>query len=117
MIVQVHIPVWALSARHSHVKKTTNEKIDYPLVSVAALWKEDNMRVAFSGVCSYPFRSEQLENALNERTKSIEERVKRAVELLPEPAHTDVESSGEYRIFVCKNTLRELLEDSENGAI
>lgn len=71
MIVQVNIPVWALSARYSHIKKTANEKIDYPLVSVAALWKDDNLRIAFSGLCSYPFRNEQIENALNERTKPI----------------------------------------------
>lgn len=117
MIVQVHVPVWALSARYSHVKKTANEKIDYPLVSVAGLWKDDNLRIAFSGVCSYPFRSEQIENALNERTKSIEERVKQAVRLLPEPLYADVEGSGEYRCFVLENTLSELLEDWENGTI
>ena len=117
IIVQAHVPVWALSARYSHVKKTANEKIDYPLVSVAALWKADILRIAFSGVCSYPFRSEQIENILNERTKPIEERIKQAVELLPEPAYADVEGSGEYRFFVLENTLSELLEDWENGTI
>ncbi len=117
MIVQVHAPIWALSARYFHVKKTANEKIDYPLVSIAALWKDDNLRIAFSGVCSYPFRSVQIENALNERTKPIEKRMKRAVRLLPEPAYTDVEGAGEYRFFVLENALGELLEDWENGAI
>lgn len=117
MIVQAHIPVWALSARCSHVKKTANEKIDYPLVSVAALWKDDTLRIAFSGVCSYPFRSEQVEHALNAKTKPIEERVKQAVGLLPEPAYTDVEGSGGYRLFVLENALSELLEDWKNGAI
>ena len=117
MIVQVLIPVWALSVRCSHIKKTANEKIDYPLVSVAALWKDDNLRIAFSGVCSFPFRSEQIENALNERSKSVEERIKQAVELLPEPAYADAEGSGEYRLFVLENTLCELLEDRENGAL
>jgi CO/xanthine dehydrogenase FAD-binding subunit len=117
MIVQVHIPIWALSARNSHVKKTANEKIDYPLVSVAALWKDDYLRIAFSGICSFPFRSEQMENVLNERTKPIKERIEQAVGLLPEPAYTDVEGSGEYRLFVLENTLSELLEDWENGTI
>lgn len=117
MIVQVHVPIWALSARYSHIKKTANEKIDYPLVSVAALWKDDNLRIAFSGVCSYPFRSEQIENALNERTKPIEEKIKQAMGLLPEAAYADVEGSGEYRLFVLENTLRELLEGWENGTI
>ena len=30
LIVQAHVPAWALNARHFHIKKTTNEKIDYP---------------------------------------------------------------------------------------
>ena len=111
MIVQVHIPVWALSARCSHMKKTANEKIDYPLVSLAALWKDNNLRIAFSGVCSYPFRNEQIESVLNERTIPAEERIKQAVGLLPEAAHADAEGSGEYRLFVLENALRELLED------
>lgn len=117
MIVQVHVPVWALSARHYHIKKTANEKIDYPLVSVAAIWKDNYLRMAFSGICSYPFRSEQMESALNERTKSFDEIVKQAVELLPEAAYTDAEGSGEYRLFVFKNTLRGLLGDWDNGKI
>ena len=117
MIMQVHVPVWALSARYLHVKKTANEKIDYPLVSIAALWRDDNLRIAFSGVCSYPFRSEQIEKTLNKRSIPTEERLKEALGLLPEPAYTDVEGSGEYRFFVLENALRELLEDWENGAI
>lgn len=117
MAVQIHVPVWALSARCFHIKKTANEKIDYPLVSVAALWKDGSMRAAFSGVCSYPFRSGEIENALNDRTKSFEERAKKASSLLPEPALSDAEGSGEYRLFVLGNTLQELLEGAENGAV
>ncbi len=117
IIVQVHVPAWALSARYAHIKKTANEKIDYPLVSIAAIWKDNNLRVAFSGICSYPFRSEQIEAVLNDRTKSCQERAERAAELLPEAVYSDVEGSDEYRLFVFKNTLQELLEDWENDTI
>ncbi len=117
MIVQVHVPIWALNTRFFHIKKTANEKIDYPLVSVAALQKDNNLRIAFSGVCSHPFRSIQIENILNDRTKSCRERAEMAVEMLPENVYSDVEGSGQYRIFVLKNTLQELLEESNNGTI
>ncbi len=117
LIVQVHVPVWALSAQYFHVKKTANEKIDYPLVSVAALWKDDKLRVACSGICSSPFRSQPMEDALNQRTNAPETRAKKAAELLPEPAYADAEASGEYRLFVFENTLRELLEGWEYGTI
>lgn len=117
MIVQVHIPIWALSAHHYHIKKTANEKIDYPLISIAAIYKDNILRIGFSGVCSYPLRSEQIEAVLNNRTKSCNERVELAASLLPEPVYCDAEASGEYRLFVFKNTLQELLEDLENDTI
>lgn len=117
MVVQVHVPVWALSARYAHIKKTAQEKIDYPLVSVAAMWRDNRLRVAVSGVCAYPFRSEPMEAVLNDRTKSCGERAEQAVALLPEPACSDAEGSGAYRTFVCRGTLQSLLEDWENGAV
>ncbi|MGI6151405.1 MAG: FAD binding domain-containing protein [Christensenellales bacterium] len=117
MVVTVHIPAWCLSARHFHAKKTANEKIDYPLVSICALFRGDYLGIAFSGVCSFPFRSGKIEAVLNDRTQTPQARAQKAAELLPEPAHTDAEASGEYRLFVLKNTLTALLEDWENGAI
>lgn len=116
-IVQVHIPDWALNARHAHIKKTENEKIDYPLVSVAAIWKEDYLRVAFSGICAYPFRSEKIEAVLNNRKVSCDARVEEATKLLPEAAYSDVEGSGAYRVFVLRNTLSSFLEEWESGKI
>ncbi|NLV49171.1 MAG: FAD-binding protein [Clostridiales bacterium] len=115
MMVQIHVPRWALSARHCHIKKTANEKIDYPLTSAAALWKDGILRIAFSGVCSYPFRSEQIESVLSDKTKTIAERVKQAAKMLPESAYAGVEGSGEYRLFLFENTLTELLEGGENA--
>ena len=117
LIVAVHLPVWALSARHFHIKKTANEKIDYPLVSVAALCKGDQLRVGFSGICSHPFRNQAIEAVLNDRTKPCQERVELATVLLPEPARTDVEGLGEYGLFVWMNTLQALLEEWVNGTV
>lgn len=117
IIVQVHVPIWALSANYKHIKQTANEKIDYPLVSISAIWKENNLRIAFSGICSYPFQSAPIETTLNDRTKSCRERAEMAAGQLPEGAYSDVEGSGEYRLFVLKNMLEELLEGWENGTI
>ncbi|WP_444644347.1 FAD binding domain-containing protein [Caproiciproducens sp. R1] len=117
LAVQVRIPGWALQAHHAHVKITANEKIDYPLVDVAAIRKDNFLRTAFSGVCSHPFRSKEMEAVLNDRSLPYEVRADKAVKLLPEPAYGDVEGTGAYRIFVLKNTLRKLLEDWENDQI
>lgn len=117
MIVKIHIPIWALSAPYFHIKKTANEKIDYPLISIAAIIKGDYIRIAFSGVCSFPFRSKKIEKVLNDRSNSIKNRARRAISLLPDEVHSDGESSGEYRLFVLENTLLEILKRWENGRI
>lgn len=116
-VVHVKIPAWALEAPFIHVKKTTNEKIDYPLVNVTALSKDGALRVAFSGICAFPFRSMEIERVLGDTSATPRARVEGAAALLPEPAHSDVEGSGEYRLFVMKNTLLELLEEQSHGKI
>ena len=58
-----------------------------------------------------------MEEVLNNRSLSFEERAQNAAKLLPEPAHGDAEGSGEYRLFVLKNTLQALLEEAEHGAV
>ena len=98
-------------AKFAHIKKTANEKIDYPRINVTAIWKDDLLRIAFSGICSYPFRSEQIESVLNNHIIGRDERAEEAIKMLSEPAHYDAEGSGKYRIFVLKNTLCQLLED------
>ena len=117
MVVQVHVPPWALQARHAHIKRTRNEKIDYPLVTLCALWKEDQLRIAFSGLCPYPFRSEAIEKTLNDRGATPRARAEKAATLLPEPALSTGESPGDYRLFVFQNSLEALLEDWQHGTI
>lgn len=115
LIVQLHVPSWALYTRHFHIKRTTNEKIDYPLVSMAALMINDGLRVAFSGICSHPFRNHPMEDILNDRSLSSRKRADIAMKLLPEPAYSDAEGSGKYRSFVFRNMLQSLLEEVEDG--
>lgn len=116
-IGQIHVPAWALSARHFHIKKTTNEKIDYPLVSIAAICRGNQLRVGFSGICAYPFRSREIEELLNDSAKSIETRAEEAIHLLPAPVLTDVEGGRDFRVFTLKNMLAALLEEWQNGMV
>ncbi len=115
LVVQLHVPRWALKAKHFHVKYTANEKIDYPLVSVAAIQADSGLRVAFSGICSHPFRSLSIEEAISQRSQPVRKRAEKAATMLPEPAYGDVEGSALYRLFVFKHTLTALLEEYENG--
>lgn len=116
-VLQTHIPVWAVTARYAHIKQTAQEKIDYPLVTVAALWKDGRLRAAFSGICRHPFRSGEIEAVLNDRALSAAARAEQAAALLPEAAYSDREGAGAYRMFVLKNTLCALLEEWEHAAL
>ncbi|NLG24649.1 MAG: FAD-binding protein [Clostridiales bacterium] len=117
LVVSVRVPAWAPGARHAHIKITANEKIDYPLVNVTALWKGDALRVAFSGLAENPLRSPAVEAALNDRRACAEDRAAAAARLLAGEAHGDAKGSKEYRLYVVKNALRQLVEDWEHGAL
>ncbi len=99
-----------------HVKKTANEKIDYPLVTVCATQYKGRLRMAFSGICSYPFRSTDIEEVINNPEISVGDKLNLIHNLLPEPPLTDYEGSGEYRIFVMKNIIEKILERYHNNA-
>jgi CO/xanthine dehydrogenase FAD-binding subunit len=91
------------------VKKTKLEKIDYPIVRISALNSNHWIRIAFSGVSAVPFRSRKIEEALNEASLSLEDRIDNAIRLWPVPFLNDILSSADYRIFVLRNTLTDTI--------
>ncbi|HEX2945585.1 MAG TPA: FAD binding domain-containing protein [Clostridia bacterium] len=112
-IVQFVIRKEYAAVPYVHVKKTRNEKIDYPLVSVAALKKDGRIRLALSGVCPFPFRSADIEDRLNDMNDSWGIRIDKALEYLPAPILNDISGSNGYRKFVLKNTLLNTLRTLE----
>lgn len=92
------------------IKKTKQEKIDYPLISMAALKKGNNIQMAFSGVCAYPFRSLKMEEYLNNKALSKEKRIEQAINHLPDLIFGNIQGSSEYKKFVLKNLLNYTLE-------
>lgn len=111
LVVQLHVPAWALNLPYIHVKKTANEKIDYPLVNLTALRKGEEIRVAFSGLAPYPFRCPKVERILNDRLLSPKARINLVLSILSKQAQTNYEGSSAYRMFVLRNILEGLLEE------
>jgi CO/xanthine dehydrogenase FAD-binding subunit len=91
------------------VKKIKQGVDGYPLVSMAALKKDNKIRVAISGVCAFPFRSQTMETNLNNENLSLKQRVNEAVNHLPAPIVSNVQGSAQYKKFVLKNTLFDAL--------
>lgn len=70
-----------------------------------------NIRVAFSGVCSFPFRSEEIEEVLNHEETPLEARIQTALDYIPAPILNDGEGSDRYRKFVIKNLLFDIFKE------
>lgn len=102
-------------APYVHVKKTKVEKIDYPLLTVASLKKNNGIRVAFSGLCNFPFRSEDMEKELNDNNADWGERIIKALNYIPAGILNDISGSDMYRKFVLKDTLMNVLKTFEGA--
>lgn len=115
LVVQVITGAEYLSLPHDEVKKTRLDKIDYPLVTIAALKKDRRIRVAVSGLCAFPFRSTRIEDEVNDPNFNLKDRVNNTMRHLPAPVLSDIQASAEYREFVFKNTLLKIVRELYEG--
>ncbi len=93
-----------------HVKKTKNEKIGYPLLTTVALKKDGKIRIAFSGLASYPFRDIVVETILNDSSLSYEQRANQILQSLSGIVLSNLSGSPDFRKYVLKNTIINVLE-------
>lgn len=116
-LVQIITGKAYIDAPFLSVKKRQQWETGYPLITVASLKKDNFLRFAFSGVCAFPFRSDEMEKVLNDATMTYEDRVLKSFNYLPKPILNDMEGSEEYRLFVLKNTLVDFLKHFESGGV
>ena len=109
-LIQIATDKGYMDAPFISIKRRQQWETGYPLITVAALKVNGELRVAISGLCPFPFRSKKLEASINHQEWSLGERINRALIELPSPILNDVEGSSEYRLFVLKNLLHDVLE-------
>jgi CO/xanthine dehydrogenase FAD-binding subunit len=114
-LVQIIIDGRYGQMQHYSRKRRKIGTIGYPLVSMAAINVNGQMRFAFSGVCGFPFRSFEIEEYLNNRQLSYEQRIDETLKHLPDTVLSNVEGGKEYRIFVLQESLKESLNKLEDG--
>ncbi|MDP7980434.1 FAD binding domain-containing protein [Bacillus sp. WLY-B-L8] len=110
-LVQMITELRYVTAPYYSVKKRQLEKIDYPLVTVAGIKYDDEIRMACSGLCAFPFRSFRMEVDLNNKRIPFEERIERALTHIPAPILDDIRGSRAYRTFVFQSVLQDLLRN------
>jgi len=109
ILVQIATENRFIRAPFFSVKRRQQWDTGYPLITIAALKIDQQVRVGISGLCPFPFRSKEVEDALNNKGLTAEERAAGAIAVLPQPVLDDVEGSSEYRIFVLRNLFYDLL--------
>ncbi|MFX3623470.1 MAG: xanthine dehydrogenase family protein subunit M [Ectobacillus sp.] len=112
-LVQIATPAEYANAPFYSVKKRKNEEIDYPLITLAAIKTDFNIRTAYSGLCEFPFCSEKMDRQLNNKNIPREQRIERAVASIPNSVRNDIRGSREYRLFVLRNMLQDALTELE----
>lgn len=115
VLVQLVTDMQAIEAPYISIKRRQQWETGYPLITIAGLAINNRIRIAISGLCPFPFRSLEVEGWLNNRQISMEERIGKAIEILPQPILDDVEGSADYRLFVLKNLMFDVMNVLGSG--
>lgn len=110
LIVSVGVDEKFLNLPYLHAKRTKSDKIDYPLITIAALKNDGYINIAFSGVCDYPFRSSEVEEYLNDESMSNDDKINKAIDSIPGKILSDLLGSSDFRKFMLKKMLLEIIE-------
>ncbi|NCA66753.1 MAG: xanthine dehydrogenase [Clostridia bacterium] len=93
-----------------HCKEVKMEKIDYPLITVAAIRYRRGLRLAVSGLLEYPFRSAEIESIINNNQFDLDRDFNNIINALQGAVIKD-KSSDKYRLFVLKKLLKAILRE------
>ncbi|MDI9475290.1 MAG: FAD binding domain-containing protein [Natronincolaceae bacterium] len=115
MVVRITVPGEFLNLPYLHVKRTKNEVIDYPLISMVALKNKDKIHMAFSGLGNYPFRSFELEEALNSDISPKENKIQQAIGSIDDKINDSLTGSKEYKKFMLHHVLDTALKDFQEA--
>ncbi|PEJ56333.1 xanthine dehydrogenase [Bacillus sp. AFS002410] len=113
LLIQLLTEKKYINLPYMNIKKRQQWDTGYPLLTIASIKIDNQLRFAFSGLCPFPFRSKQMEAELNNTNVSIEERISKALQFIPGEVLDDVEGSKEYRLFVLRNTLEKIISEME----
>lgn len=115
ILVQVVIARNELSWPGWSRRREKHGPVDYPLYHLAGVKKKGQTALAVSGLCAYPFRSEDLEKLINDRTLQAQSRAEQALDLLPGPVRSDNLGSVDYRKALWQKDLTAMLQEMEGA--
>ena len=111
-IVRFEVPAVTVNLPFCAIRKTGHSRIDYPIVHAVGVAAEGKIRIAVSGLCSFPFRSAEVEEPLN-AGGTVESRVQTAINALPGPVRNDSRAGRDYRTFLARQAFEETVTTLE----
>ncbi|MFC5604564.1 FAD binding domain-containing protein [Sporosarcina koreensis] len=115
LLLQVKVSRSEVELPFVSIKKRRQWGVGYPLITAAAVMKNNRLKIAFSGLCNFPFHDAKIDKIMNDGSLSKEGKAKEIVNSTPAPVLDDVHGSAEYREFVLGNLLEEI-EGAFKGA-
>lgn len=112
-LVQLLIDKNDLHLPYIHVKKTRADKIDYPLITLAGNKKDGKIRAAAGGLGDKPLLLPP--DMLNDAALPADARITQIITRLLPLVKNDILGSGEYRAFVLRNMLAQMLANLEEA--
>ena len=109
LIVQIKTPGRYMSLPFEFIRKTRQDYVDYPMLSIASVIDKNLVKIAFSGLCAFPFRSLKIEKELENFSTDPEAAIDKVVENIPAPILEDIRGSARYREFVFRKTMSDLI--------
>ncbi|MDR7812682.1 FAD binding domain-containing protein [Lacrimispora sp.] len=110
-LVSILIEENDLSYPYNHVKRTKQEKIDYPLITMVASKNNKAIKTAITGYGDYPIiLSERI---INHKLYNMEQKIKKIINLAHSDCKGDLSGSREYREFVLENMLQDMFHNFE----
>lgn len=110
-LVSISINKKELMLPYNHVKKTKIDKIDYPLITLAAAKNNTSIKAAITGYGDKPILLPA--KILNDNYYKTEDRIMRLIGQFKDDCKSDLSGSREYREFVLKNMLEQMYENFE----
>lgn len=110
-IVSIMIEEDNLYLPYNHVKRTRMEKIDYPLITMAAVKYKKAAKAAITGYGNNPILLS--ERIINHKLYSTDQKIKKIINSVHNDCKGDLSGSREYREFVLENMLQEMFMNFE----
>lgn len=113
ILLQFRVAVEKLDLPYWTRRREKHGPVDYPLYHLVSVRDQGRLKIAVSGLCSFAFRSEELERVISEYEGRPEDLARLIPENLPGKINDDDRGSAAYRRALFEQDLALLLKEME----